>query len=289
MIVSPASSSRWALAWTGRTLSGPSPCRAGGGIVTQGADLIEEVARIEGYDRLPATSLKRPAGRFEAPATPMQNRVRAARRAAANRGYQEAVTWSFCREDQAALFGGHGNGAEARQPDLVRELDVMRPSALVHLLLSLAEKPRQGAGRSALFRGWADLSGRHAHPANERSFQLVRVASAERDWKGARQPDVFDAKADALGRAGSGCVRRSPICRLHPKRVPGGILAGPARPAPGARKKYVLAEFGEIHPGALKALGVEGRVLAVEAFLDAIPGVQGQGDQVASRSAGLRS
>ncbi|MGY6532634.1 phenylalanine--tRNA ligase subunit beta [Glycocaulis sp.] len=239
---------------------------------TQGADLIEEVARIEGYDRLPATSLKRPAGRFEAPATPMQNRVRAARRAAANRGYQEAVTWSFCREDQAALFGGHGTGLKLANP-ISSELDVMRPSALVHLLLSLQKSLDKGLADPRYFEAgpiYLDDT-----PTGQRTVvSLVRVASAERDWKGARQPDVFDAKADALAvleAAGAPVanLQAAPEARSwwHPGRS-GVLRLGP---------KNVLAEFGEIHPGALKALGVEGRVLAVEAFLDAIPASKAKG------------
>lgn len=239
---------------------------------TQGADLIEEVARIEGYDRLPATSLKRPAGRFEAPATPMQNRVRAARRAAANRGYQEAVTWSFCREDQAALFGGHGTGLKLANP-ISSELDVMRPSALVHLLLSLQKSLDKGLADPRYFEAgpiYLDDT-----PTGQRTVvSLVRVASAERDWRGARQPDVFDAKADALAvleAAGAPVanLQAAPEARSwwHPGRS-GVLRLGP---------KNVLAEFGEIHPGVLKALGVEGRVLAVEAFLDAIPASKAKG------------
>ncbi|MFC4725980.1 phenylalanine--tRNA ligase subunit beta [Glycocaulis abyssi] len=242
---------------------------------TQGADLIEEVARIEGYDRLPATSLKRPAGRFEAPATPMQNRVRAARRAAANRGYQEAVTWSFCREDQAALFGGHGTGLKLANP-ISSELDVMRPTALIHLLLSLQKSLDKGLADPRYFEAgpiYLDDS-----PTGQRTVvSLVRQAETVRDWKSASKPDVFDAKADALAvleAAGAPVanLQAAPEARSwwHPGRS-GVLRLGP---------KNILAEFGEIHPGVLKTLGVEGRVLAVEAFLDAIP---------ASKAKGLKS
>jgi len=233
---------------------------------TQAADLIEEVARIEGYDRLPATSLKRPAGRFEAPATPMQNRVRAARRAAANRGYQEAVTWSFCHEDEAVLFGGHGAGLKLANP-ISSELNVMRPSSLIHLLTALQKSLDKGLEDPRYFEAgpiYLDDS-----PTGQRTVvSTVRQADAVRDWKGGTQPDVFDAKADALAlleAAGAPVanLQAAPEARdwWHPGRS-GVLRLGP---------KNVLAEFGEIHPGVLKALGVEGRVLAAEIFLDAIP------------------
>ncbi|HCY55304.1 MAG TPA: phenylalanine--tRNA ligase subunit beta [Oceanicaulis sp.] len=233
---------------------------------TQGADLIEEVARIEGYDRLPATSLKRPAGRFEAPATPMQNRVRAARRAAANRGYQEAVTWSFCHEDEAALFGGHGAGLKLANP-ISSELNVMRPSALIHLLTALQKSLDKGLEDPRYFEAgpiYLDDS-----PTGQRTVvSIVRQTVTPRDWTGGGQPDVFDAKADALAlleAAGAPVanLQAAPEARSwwHPGRS-GVLRLGP---------KNVLAEFGEIHPGVLKSLGVEGRVLAAEILLDAIP------------------
>ena len=53
---------------------------------TQKADLVEEVARIHGFDKMQAVSMPRPPVRREAPATPMQLRARYARRALANRG-----------------------------------------------------------------------------------------------------------------------------------------------------------------------------------------------------------
>src|SRR5262249_12217297 len=70
------------------------------------ADLVEEIARIEGFDKLPIVSLRRPAGRPKPILTPLQVRGRVARRALAGMGYLEAVTWSFMPRAQAEAFGG---------------------------------------------------------------------------------------------------------------------------------------------------------------------------------------
>jgi phenylalanyl-tRNA synthetase beta chain len=230
------------------------------------ADLVEEIARIEGYDKLPVVHIRRPEGeRPVAPATEMQNRVRAGRRAAAMRGYQEAITWSFCRHDQAALFGGFGPGLKLANP-ISSDLDVMRPSALIHLATSLQASADRGLEDPRYFEaGPIYLSDQ---PDGQRmAVAAVRRVETRRDWTGNATPDVFDVKADALAvleAAGA------PVANLqvsadardwwHPGRS-GALRLGP----------NVIGEFGELHPRVLKALGVDGRVLAFELVLDAVP------------------
>nr|WP_284705127.1 efflux RND transporter permease subunit [Escherichia coli] len=70
------------------------------------ADLVEEVIRIEGIDHVPSTPLSRVPGVARPTATPEQKLERRLRRTAAARGLNEAVTWSFVSEGQAAPFGG---------------------------------------------------------------------------------------------------------------------------------------------------------------------------------------
>ena len=233
---------------------------------TQKADLVEEVARIHGYDKLEAISLSRPPVRRQAPATPMQLRARYARRALAGRGYSEAVTWSFCETQEAALFGGAGDGLKLDNP-ISSELDVMRPTALVHLLKALQSNADHGRHDARLFEvGPIYLSDA---PDGQRLVATgVRRVEASRHWTGAQAPDIFDIKADvlaALDAAGapSASLQIAAEARdwWHPGRS-GVLRLGP---------KNVLAEFGEIHPRVLKALDIDGRVLAFEIVLDAIP------------------
>ncbi|MGX6648914.1 phenylalanine--tRNA ligase subunit beta [Maricaulaceae bacterium MS644] len=233
---------------------------------SQSADLIEDIARIEGYDSLPVVSFKRMDGeRFEAPATELQNRVRATRRAMALRGYQEAITWSFCRHDEADLFGGAGKGLTLANP-ISSELDVMRPSALIHLLKALQKSADRAIEDARYFEAgpiYLDDS-----PTGQKTVIAgVRRVVAGRDWRGAAAPDVFDAKADALaalaaagGPADTVQISADARAWWHPGRS-GVLRLGP----------NVLAEFGEIHPKVLKALDIDGRVLAFEVFLEAVP------------------
>jgi phenylalanyl-tRNA synthetase beta chain len=70
------------------------------------ADIVEEVVRIEGLDAVPSTPLPRVPGVAKPTATAEQLLERRVRRTAAARGLNEAVTWSFISEQEAAPFGG---------------------------------------------------------------------------------------------------------------------------------------------------------------------------------------
>jgi len=233
---------------------------------TMKADLVEDIARIHGFDKIEAISLPRPNGRREAPATMGQNRARWTRRALANRGYLEAVTWSFAEKSRAALFGGHGEGLELENP-ISSELDVMRPSALIHLLTAIQANADKGVADPRLFEvGPIYLS--DAPDGQSMVAAGVRFVKAGRAWQGTREADLFDAKADALAALDAA---GAPVDSLqvaaearewwHPGRS-GVLKLGP---------KNMLAEFGEIHPGILKSLGIDGRVIGFEVRLDAIP------------------
>jgi phenylalanyl-tRNA synthetase beta chain len=196
----------------------------------QEADLIEEIARIAGYDNLPTTAFGRPAGeRFEAPATVMQNRVRAARRAAALAGYDEAISWSFCRHDEAALFGGVGEGLKLANP-ISSELDVMRPARW-----STCSNPSSAAPIAALRMPAISKPGRSISMMR-RTGQRTVVAGARRVIVGPRlargeAPDVFDIKADLGGHPGR---RRGAGQSSDHRRCARLVASGPlGRSAPG--------------------------------------------------------
>src|SRR5262249_24732966 len=70
------------------------------------ADIVEEIVRIIGVDRVPMTPFERGDSGRKPVLTVLQNRTGKARRALAARGLVEAVTWSFVSRPQAGLFGG---------------------------------------------------------------------------------------------------------------------------------------------------------------------------------------
>ena len=228
------------------------------------ADLVEEVIRIEGLAKVPAAALPRAEGVARPTATPEQRIERKVRRAAAARGFSEAVTWSFLSERDAAVFGG---GYWTLANPISEELKVMRPS-LIPGLARAAQRNRDRGERSVrLF----ELGRRYFEDAERPTLTLLIAGEAQpRDWRTgrARPADAYDAKAEAIAlleAAGAPAKRLQLIGAgdrtWHPGRS--GSL--------GLSPKIVLATFGELHPETLRALDVEGPVAAAEIYLDALP------------------
>jgi phenylalanyl-tRNA synthetase beta chain len=232
------------------------------------ADIVEEVARIEGYDKVAATPLPRAPGVARPTATPRQLVERRMRRAAAARGLNEAVTWSFVSEVEAAPFGG---SAWILDNPISEELKAMRPSLLPGLLSAARRNAARGAESVRLF----EIGRRYLADAERPTLGLVLAGLAEpRHWRTGkgRGFDAFDAKAEAsalLAAAGAPVDNLQSLAGAsgvyHPGRS-GRLALGP---------KNVLAEYGEIHPATLRAFDLEGPLVAAEIFLDSIPQKRG--------------
>ena len=206
------------------------------------------------------------AGRREPTATLTQNRTRLARRALALRGLSEAVTWSFSLDDHAALFGGTDASLRVDNP-ISNDLNTMRPTALIHLLLAGQRNADKGYAGAALFELGPVFAGQE--PSDQRlSLAGMRRVESARDWSGADDINALTAKADvleALDAMGASTANLQLFEAVgdywHPGRS-GSLRMGP---------KNVLASFGELHPRVLKAMGVEGRVVAFEVWPEALP------------------
>ena len=232
----------------------------------EGADLVEDIARIHGFHNLEALSLPPLPGRREPTATLTQNRTRLARRALAGRGLSEAITWAFVLQDHAKVFGGGADDMRLDNP-ISAELNCMRPSALIHLLLAGQRNSDKGYGGSALF----ELGGTyHSQEPDGQKMSLagVRFVITERHWKGASEVDALTAKADALAAL---AAMGAAVDNLQLSK-PGGAYWHPGRSGRlQMGPKNILADFGELHPRALKALGIEGRVTAFEIWPESLP------------------
>jgi phenylalanyl-tRNA synthetase beta chain len=229
------------------------------------ADLVEEVARIEGFDKLPTNEPPRAPGFRPPPASVGESRTRLARRAAASQGYNEAITWSFCSRAQAQAFGGGSEDMLVANP-IASDLDCMRPTALPQLLAAAQRNADRGFDDARLFEAGPAYANTN-DVGQQRTLAAVWRARAPRHWRAAPQPDIFDVKRDvlmileAIG---------APVASLQT------FTDAPAHWRPGRTGVLklgpkVIAYYGEIHPRALKAIGVEAPALAFEIFLDAIP------------------
>jgi phenylalanyl-tRNA synthetase beta chain len=234
------------------------------------ADLVEEVARITGYDAVPSTPLPRVPGVARPTATRSQLMERRVRRTAAARGLDEAVTWSFISEAQSQAFGG----ADWRLANPIsEEMKVMRTSLLPGLIAAARRNVDRGANSVRLFEIGRRYLGDREHP----TFGLLLAGNRTgRSWHaGKAQPfDSFDAKSEVLALLDAA---GAPVGNLQ-VYPDAGPTWHPGRSAKlGLGPKTVVAVFGELHPSLTRKLDAPPGTVAAEIYFDAIPASRASG------------
>lgn len=227
-------------------------------------DLVEEVLRIYGYDKLPEIALPRPNG-VHGILQPKQRREVSVRRAMANRGGCQTITWSFMSSKDAVPF--RTKDAVLIANPISADLNEMRPNLLPNLVSAVRSNITKGTFDGCLFEVGPQFFGFKPMEQETVACQLRFGQATPRHWAVAQRPvDVFDAKADALAALDAAeapqsvqIVREAPAW-YHPGRS-GAVKIG----------KTVLAYFGELHPKILKAMDVKTTVCACEVFLDRLP------------------
>jgi len=205
-------------------------------------DLVEEVARLHGYDAIPAT----PATMPQLPAVSSEASVRRDRAMSllADRGYQEAITYSFIPAELQSLFDPQGTPLALSNP-ISSDLAVMRRSLWPGLVLALRENLRRQQDRVRLFELGTRFGTDGTGHAEVLSLAGLAWGSALPEQWGAasRGVDYYDIKADlvallSLARPASQLrfVPGAPAC-LHPGRS--------ARLEVDGRR---LGWIGELHP-----------------------------------------
>ncbi|WP_379548739.1 phenylalanine--tRNA ligase subunit beta [Qipengyuania sp. DSG2-2] len=241
------------------------------------ADLVEEVVRIHGLDKVASVALPRAEGVARPTATPQQALERKLRRAAAASGLNEAVTWSFLPLPDAEHFS---DGAPLWVLDnpISEDMKAMRPSMLPGLLLAAKRNADRGASTARLFEIGRRYFRGEGGASDEKPTLGVILAGEKtpRGWATGKAAhfDAFDAKSAALelleaagAPVGNLMVMGDAGEQFHPGQS-ATLRLGP---------KNVLARFGALHPATLKAFDVDGPVVAVEILLDAIPAKKGNG------------
>jgi phenylalanyl-tRNA synthetase beta chain len=235
------------------------------------ADIVEEIVRITGVDKVPMTPFDRGDEPRKPILKPIQLRTRRAKRALGARGMVEAVTWSFISKPHAELFGGGGSDLALANP-IASDLSDMRPSLLPGLVAAAQANADRGFPDVALFEVGQVFRG------DRPEDQLIAASGVRhgfssslgigRHWSGSAVGSALDAKADAfaaLSAAGAPMQALQIVPGgapwLHPGRS-GTIQIGP---------QNVLGCFGELHPRALEVLGADGPMVAFEIILDRIP------------------
>jgi phenylalanyl-tRNA synthetase beta chain len=227
-------------------------------------DLIEEVARVYGYDRLPT---RRPGGRLtirvpsetELPETALRAQLSA-------RGFQEIITWSFVAEEELARLDLLANAQPLANP-LSRELGVLRTSLLPGLLNTAGANLRRQHESFRLFETGVCFARGEQGLVETRNLSLLMIGRvrAEHFSGKPRAVDFYDLKGEveqllALNRV-SGELSFEPTERkwLHPGQSAEVLLDGQS-----------IGWLGQLHPALLEQLDWPRAAFAAELDADRI-------------------
>ena len=231
--------------------------------VTREADLVEEVARIEGLDRLPATlpSRRGASGRL----TGEQLARRRAEDALVGRGLYEVVGWSFTERGVADRLRLPDDDPRRRfvvlENPMSEDMSVLRTTLLGSLLDSARHNASRGTGDLALFESGAIyMDAGDKLPLEVHALgALVTGRLAPESWRGASDAtwDFFAAKGLLAA-------------VLDPLRVPWDVREGahpflhPGRSARVYSGETELGWLGEVHPLVARAWDLDATVAAFE-------------------------
>ena len=230
--------------------------------VTRPADLVEEVARIHGYERFDATIPTGPAGGL----TRSQTRLRRLHQALAGAGLSQAVTLPFVNVDDLGVLWPGGNESLLRVINPLREEEAtLRPSLLPGLLAALRFNISHGAQSVALFETARVFATRPAHEDRRLPEQVDRLA-----WVmiGSVGPAILGAESHPAD-AGVSLALASHVLAvlghsdpvITPADVPG---YHPGRAAAVVLGGVPIGHVGELSPRAARILGLQERVAVAE-------------------------
>ncbi|MEO1091836.1 MAG: phenylalanine--tRNA ligase subunit beta [Pseudomonadota bacterium] len=233
---------------------------------TRPADLVEEIARVNGFDALPTVSVRRPRAVNDVVLTADQQRRGRVRRALAVRGLDETCTFSFVAEAEADAFGG---GPVRLANPISSDLVVMRPSILPGLVAAVVRNQVRALPDIGLFEVGAIYRGTEPGAQEMVAGGARSGRPLPRHWAvQERRTDALDAKADALAVLEVAGVKtdqlrleREAPDHYHPGRS-AVLKLGP---------RNVLAAFGELHPRLAGVFDWSDPVVGFEVFLDRLP------------------
>jgi len=237
-------------------------------------DLIDEIARIAGFDTIPAV-LPGAGGAVRA-APPARDPEDEVRQAMVAEGYSEAISLAFTSPSMLDAIGLPRAGLVELANPLGEESGVLRPSLLPALLRAARHNQTVSRTDLRLFEigrtfKWRGMAGETLPEEVSRVAVLLRGKRGAAGWWGGQDAaDVFDLKGaveallEAMGVEGAAFVPIE-VSWLHP-RASGEIVAGDLR----------LGVFGELHPDVARRLELDGPpVFVAELSVDLLAGARG--------------
>ncbi|MDG0978373.1 MAG: phenylalanine--tRNA ligase subunit beta [Halieaceae bacterium] len=226
------------------------------------ADLVEEVARIYGYNKLPVSKI---FANLEMPVRPEKavspSRIR---RYLASRDLREVITYSFVDPKLAAQFGDLAKCVTLKNP-ISEDLSVMRPSLVPSLVGTAVTNINRQQSRVRIFEQGLTFAVGDDYP-QEAKVAILLSGKAELERMGNRggNVDFFDIKGEVEALLSQlGITQASYVASVHQGLHPGqtaDILVDGA----------VVGYVGKIHPQTQKALGLSQASYVAELNRDAL-------------------
>jgi phenylalanyl-tRNA synthetase beta chain len=230
-------------------------------------DLVEEIARIHGYDAIP-TTLPGGATRL-VPPSETRSSEHDARRQLVARDYLEAINYAFVDADLLARWQLAEGGVVLANP-LSAELGVMRTRLLPGLVSALARNAARQQARVRLFEIGKTFAASEDAPIETRRIAAVACgdAIAEQWGEAARKVDFHDLKGDLDSLAALSNATLEYRASAEPFAHPGRSAEVYRRDEAGGAVR--IGWIGQLHPRLQQALGIDAEVYGFELALDAL-------------------
>ena len=223
------------------------------------ADLIEEIARLVGYNNIPQVSLSR---KIRTSGDTLHSSIR---KTFQSMGYNEVITYSFIDQSLAELVGDKKKQLIFVENPISQNMNVMRTSLLPGLLDTLSYNMNQGSESLKIFEIGSVFSKKGSNKIKEREVVggLIIGIEGKDNWSGSnKQLDFFDLKGNlemALPELSKFSFKREQVPFLHPGKT-AALYKG--------QKK--VGYIGTVNPRLLDKLDLKGDVNFFEFSLDEI-------------------
>jgi len=217
-------------------------------------DLVEELVRIEGYEKLPATLPQAPAGMLAMPERHQE--MARLRQSLVSRDLQEVVTYSFVDEAWERDFSGNSTPVRLANP-IAEQLSVMRSSLLASLVDCLRFNLNRKQARVRLFEISRVFTARGEDFDQRPRLGVLAYGDAKPEqWATEKRPvDFYDLRGDleSLFAPRQIDIVAAPHTALHPGKSAKVLVNG-----------EVIGWIGELHPELLLRYEIQGNVVAFE-------------------------
>lgn len=183
------------------------------------ADLIEEIARLVGYNKLPQEPL------ITKKRNSLDSLHQSVRSSFTSRGYSEVITYSFIEDSAASLIEPKMKKLVSVNNPITQNMIIMRPSLLPGLLNTVSYNQNQGIDQIKIFEIGSIFQKSSINKIKETELigGLISGLKAKHSWSGSKRPlDFFDLKGDVesiLGDSSGYVFKKGELPYLHPGKT----------------------------------------------------------------------